>query len=502
MQIYLKENILEHTMMKKLVKTTAACLVAAGLLAACGGSEPQNTAAGDTKLLATATGASGTLVAPYFATWAFGDSSYNVTSLMDAKNKTGLHAATLAFVVAGSSGCTYDDGGKIVDVDMKSDISSFQAAGGTVILSFGGASGTYLEARCTASQMSTLIDGLIQRHNFAHLDFDVEGGQLSNTSLSNVRNAAIKTLQAKYPNLYVSFTLPVMPDGLPSEAINLVKGAASAGVKVSVVNIMAMDYGYNGDMGAFAISAAKATANQLAAVYPSKSNAQLLAMVGITPMIGHNDDAGIFTVNHAKAVATFASQNGIPLLAYWDFQRDSTQPNGDQGSGVNTANFQFYNALKAAEGGTTTTTTTTKATTTTTKAGGTTTKATTTTTKTTTTTTAGSCAYSNWTSGVNYPLGKIVKYTANGNFYKEVNAGTNGSDGTDPTVSTWYWQPTTCGSTPPPPACSYPNWVNGKSYVAGNIVKYTDGKFYKASHDNPGYDPTVSTWYWDPYTCS
>ncbi len=46
-----------------------------------------------------------------------------------------------------------------------------------------------------------------------------------------------------------------------------------------------------------------------------------------------------------------------------------------------------------------------------------------------------------------------------------------------------------------------PTWVQGRSYIAGNVVKYSDGRFYVAEHDNPGYDPTISTWYWDPYTC-
>jgi chitodextrinase len=72
-----------------------------------------------------------------------------------------------------------------------------------------------------------------------------------------------------------------------------------------------------------------------------------------------------------------------------------------------------------------------------------------------------------------------------------------------------------CGgtSTPPtspptttPPAggsCSYPAWVAGTNYVTGNIVEYTaNGQYYQASHDNPGYDPTISTWYWNPYTCT
>ncbi|MGW0826602.1 glycoside hydrolase family 19 protein [Streptomyces sp. NPDC002845] len=51
-------------------------------------------------------------------------------------------------------------------------------------------------------------------------------------------------------------------------------------------------------------------------------------------------------------------------------------------------------------------------------------------------------------------------------------------------------------------ACSsYPSWVAGRPYVTGDIVRYTDGKAYIAEHDNPGYDPTISTWYWEPYAC-
>lgn len=51
------------------------------------------------------------------------------------------------------------------------------------------------------------------------------------------------------------------------------------------------------------------------------------------------------------------------------------------------------------------------------------------------------------------------------------------------------------------PCSSYPSWVAGRPYVTGDIVRYTDGKAYIAEHDNPGYDPTISTWYWEPYAC-
>ncbi|MFD5267938.1 glycoside hydrolase family 19 protein [Streptomyces sp. NPDC058335] len=51
-------------------------------------------------------------------------------------------------------------------------------------------------------------------------------------------------------------------------------------------------------------------------------------------------------------------------------------------------------------------------------------------------------------------------------------------------------------------ACSsYPSWVAGKAYRTGDIVRYTDGRAYVAEHDNPGYDPLISTWYWEPYAC-
>ncbi|MEU5974716.1 glycoside hydrolase family 19 protein [Streptomyces sp. NPDC047315] len=46
-----------------------------------------------------------------------------------------------------------------------------------------------------------------------------------------------------------------------------------------------------------------------------------------------------------------------------------------------------------------------------------------------------------------------------------------------------------------------PAWAAGQNYRAGDIVKYTDGSIYIAERANPGYNPVVSTYYWDPYTC-
>ncbi|MCG5220080.1 glycoside hydrolase family 19 protein [Streptosporangium soli] len=51
------------------------------------------------------------------------------------------------------------------------------------------------------------------------------------------------------------------------------------------------------------------------------------------------------------------------------------------------------------------------------------------------------------------------------------------------------------------PGCTHPNWAAGTFYPAGSIVRYTNGLYYRAKHENPGYDPVISTWYWEPYTC-
>ncbi|MQS35039.1 chitinase [Streptomyces katsurahamanus] len=49
---------------------------------------------------------------------------------------------------------------------------------------------------------------------------------------------------------------------------------------------------------------------------------------------------------------------------------------------------------------------------------------------------------------------------------------------------------------------SAPAWRQGANYVTGDIVRFTDGNYYIAEHPNPGYSPTISTWFWNPHTCS
>jgi hypothetical protein len=113
-----------------------------------------------------------------------------------------------------------------------------------------------------------------------------------------------------------------------------------------MVNIMAMDYGGAvGDMYSAAISAANATKSQLSSLgYGS-------AQLGITPMIGQNDQAGeIFTIANANSLRANAA--GAAMLAFWSVGRDNGGCAGQTSaspscSGVSQSAFQFSKILQS-----------------------------------------------------------------------------------------------------------------------------------------------------------
>src|SRR6185436_7219360 len=137
---------------------------------------------------------------------------------------------------------------------MLTDIQNLRSAGGDVGVSFGGANGTPIDAAITdVNSLVSAYSQVIDTYSLTWIDFDIEGFWIADTASVSRRNQAAAKLQAKYPNLRISYTLPVMPTGLTQDGINVINGAKSAGVTIFCVNIMAMDYGGAvSDMGAAA----------------------------------------------------------------------------------------------------------------------------------------------------------------------------------------------------------------------------------------------------------
>ena len=364
--------------------------------------------------------ASAVEVAPYFHSWG--------GSLNEAKQSAGMTSAILAFAT------TYGNCALVPDLTNKlADARNYVAGGGRLMISFGGADGVYAEIACKDdNQLFNLMEKVITDSGSRRFDFDIEGYQLLNTEGTARRARVLARLQARYPDLFVSFSLPGWLRGFDANAMNLLTVTKAAGVRIDMVNMMAMSFGLGNinsmvvpaTVGQAAVMGFRAAALQVGSLYPNKSQGQIYAMMGVTPMIGKNEDGSVFTLADAQTVASFASQNGVGLISYWSFQRDRAQATSasydlTSYSGVAQANYQYHNIFKSAGGGYLAPVTTAPA---------------------TTPATTAQCS--------------------------------NAS-----------------------------NWVQGRSYSAGSIVRYTNGRYYLANSANPGYNPTISTYYWSGYNC-
>ncbi|ROQ68780.1 chitinase (glycosyl hydrolase family 18) [Streptomyces sp. 840.1] len=265
--------------------------------------------------------ASGAGFAPYVDT-----SLYPAFDLTGTAAKTGVKQYNLAFITSGGS-CAPLWGGVtgLGDDQVASQIDGLRAAGGDVRVSFGGASGSELALNCTsAADLAAAYGKVVDAYKLTEVDFDIEGGALPDTAANSRRSQAIAQLQKDHPGLDVSFTLPVMPEGLTQPGVDLVADAKKNGVDVGAVNIMAMDYGasYSGDMGGYAIQAATATQAQIKGVL-GLSDADAWKAVAVTPMIGVNDvSTEIFKVEDATQLVAFAKEKGLAWLAMWSGTRD------------------------------------------------------------------------------------------------------------------------------------------------------------------------------------
>lgn len=233
----------------------------------------------------------------------------------------------LAFVIADGDDCTprWNGTHAIGDSTVTSRIARLKKDGGKVRVSFGGASGKELAANCdSASELAAAYGKALDAAGATLADFDIEGDELSDSASVALRSKAIARLQQERGGLEVSFTLPVMPSGLDKDGLALLGSANDNGVQVSTVNLMTMNYGssYDGDMGGYALTAAKAAHTQLKKVFGT-SDATAWQGMALTSMIGVNDvDNETFTLADAAEVRAFAEEKGIAWVSMWSTARD------------------------------------------------------------------------------------------------------------------------------------------------------------------------------------
>ncbi|MEU4245541.1 chitinase [Actinoplanes sp. NPDC026619] len=240
-----------------------------------------------------------------------------------------LKNVTLAFITASACKAMWFNAYDPRQGWARDQIDAVRARGGDVKISFGGATGIELAQACTSvAALHAEYQAVVSAYNLKYIDLDIEGAATADPTSVARRSQALAALQRANPGLRVSFTLPVLPEGLTADGLGVIRSARDAGVSVDLVNVMAMDYYRTGDYGNFAVDAANATFAQVKSLYPGYSDAQAWKMVGVTPMLGQNDDGHIYDQADARQLVTFAQGKHLGMLSFWELGRDKNACTG------------------------------------------------------------------------------------------------------------------------------------------------------------------------------
>ncbi|WP_234407232.1 chitinase [Microterricola viridarii] len=237
---------------------------------------------------------------------------------------------------------TLAEAGSELDLDRR--LARLQQRGGEAMVSFGGQLNDELAVSCRdSSQLKAAYAAVIDRYDVQGIDLDIEGDALGNADANTRRATVLAELQqeraASGSPLAVWLTLPVTPDGLSVAGTDAIANALNAGLDITGVNVMTMDFGESKaakqSMGDAAESALTATQRQLRILYNQAgtplTDATLWAKIGATPMIGQNDVRDeVFTIADAQQLNAFAHSSRLARVSMWSSNRDTTcGPNYD-----------------------------------------------------------------------------------------------------------------------------------------------------------------------------
>lgn len=250
----------------------------------------------------------------------------------------------LAFVVADpKEGCSPSWGGAYsldaaqTDLELDRRIAQLRAAGGDIMVSFGGQANDELAVTCAdTGALTDAYRSVVERYDLSTIDLDIEGTATTDAAATARRADALAAVQkerasAGHP-LAVWLTLPVEPTGLTAEAEGVVRDTLAGGVQLAGVNVMTMDYGRSKSakqsMTAATEQAVRSTVAEVQNLWAQHgtmlSAAAAWAHVGATPMIGQNDvDGEVFTLADAQQLAGFAKGNGLGRVSLWSLNRDT-----------------------------------------------------------------------------------------------------------------------------------------------------------------------------------
>ncbi|SHF13134.1 glycoside hydrolase family 18 protein [Streptoalloteichus hindustanus] len=269
--------------------------------------------------------------------------------LLEVADATGQREFTLAFVRSDDQRCsaTWDGGLALRDPGLLREVGALVDRGGALTVASGGANGPYLENHCgTPEELAAAYRQALDAVGGNRLDLDIE----LDVPVERV-NRALDLLRAERATA-ITYTLPVTRDGLEPRALSLLDDAARRGLDVSV-NAMVMNVARDGSQVDAMLAAARATVEQLRRIWPDQPPERVHRRLGLTAMIGRNDDGTVTTVDDARELRAFADRQGVGHLAFWSVARDNGRCPGrvvaaSDCSGVEQSPYEFTRAFARA----------------------------------------------------------------------------------------------------------------------------------------------------------
>jgi hypothetical protein len=266
------------------------------------------------------------------------------TSVMSA---TGIKQFTLAFMLS-DGGCNpkWDGSRALTGGDDQSKINAIRAAGGDVVVSFGGWSGNKLGEKCgSASALAGAYQKVINAYKLKAIDIDIENTEFGSATVRQRVISALKTIQNNNSGLKIYVTFGTTPTGPDASGKDLIKKGATAGLAATGWTVMPFDFGgHSGSMGAVTKTAADGLKSAVASAY-GYSSAVAYSHIGISSMNGKTDETDeTVTTGDFNTILGYAQSHHIARFTFWSVNRDRQCASGldaDSCSGISQSAYAF-----------------------------------------------------------------------------------------------------------------------------------------------------------------
>jgi chitinase len=265
---------------------------------------------------------------------------------------SGIRDITLAFVLSkGDCNPEWEGRRALLGGKEQAAIEAIRAAGGEVVVSFGGWSGRKLGSACaSASALAGAYEKVIEAYQLQAIDIDIEHTEFTSAKVRERVVEALALVARADPGLEISITMGTTESGPEHDGTSLIADAVKAQLMPTAWTIMPFDFGPpRTDMGHASIRAVEGLAHDLASAYGISMSAAY-AHAGISSMNGDTDEKSeTVTGEDFETMLAFARANSLARMTFWSVNRDRPCESHDapeeQCSGIAQTPLQFTDLL-------------------------------------------------------------------------------------------------------------------------------------------------------------